>query len=487
MKKQRFLQEFLLGVLILFFLPFSGAYAGVNRAEDKVFEASWYLNAYSDLKAAFGNDLVAATNHWLNHGLFECRQGAMGFSALEYIDMYPDLNSAFGASGCAAAIDHYLNDGARERRAGRYVLDYKVFNPTWYLERNPDLKAAFGTSASAATRHWLLTGTAECRQANPFFASRDYLNKYGDLASVFGMQNCAAAVQHFVQFGAAEGRFVNPVKVHAGGVFGFSDLKNDVNSRIFRSLGGGLYIHASAWDTTSDSDKKEILGTFRNSPVALEFGYNQAWGRKFVDQYAGYGIQPRYVTANAFDNNTMPTLEGWKAYIAALRAGYGNNGIPASTKIYPTFEYQNYHSCVISGTNCSDLLANTVSNNQLFKNLIMESGGIVLDTPPDVALNSSTYREWLVDAIKWTRKNGYTSIVIVSPHTSGNSWSSDTDKFINFLIVQDAIPNEFVSENYNQLISPYPNFVGSESSGNTTMGVGLNLLRGLFGFQPLSN
>ncbi len=461
------------GVAMSAFMAVGYASAAVDRADSRVFNASWYLNAYPDLLDSFGNNTSAAKSHWLNSGIYECRQGAMGFWALDYLGLYPDVRNAVGNRACVAAIDHYLTNGINEGRVGRYILDAKVFDPLWYLSAHPDLKAAFGSDLKAVTNHWLANGSAECRQAKAFFSSQDYLNKYIDLVNAFGRNNCPAAAQHYVHFGFAEGRFINSVKVYAGGVAGILDLKNTGNSTNFRGFGGGLYIHSWAWGKITPADRQAILKSFQGSPIALEFGYNLGWGAVFRDQYQIYGIDPKYITANAFDSNNIPSVDGWKDYIKMLR----DSGVPNTTKIYPTFEYQNYHT----GT---ELLANKVSTNMVFQSLISISGGIVLDTPPGHALaRENAYLEWVADAITWTKNHGYTAIVIVSPHFSGSSWALDTHTFINFLASRNAIPNEFVSENYagDAWGDPnYPNVVGNENNINHTLGLGLNLLRGLF-------
>ena len=56
-------------------------YLGVSRTVyngidySLVFDADYYLNRYSDLKAAFGSDKNAALNHFMTYGLKEGRQG----------------------------------------------------------------------------------------------------------------------------------------------------------------------------------------------------------------------------------------------------------------------------------------------------------------------------------------------------------------------------------------------------------------------------
>jgi serralysin len=91
--------------------------AGRTVLRGEVFDVGFYLRAYPDLQAAFGGDVNAATQHWLNNGLYEGRTGSPSFSAVSYLSRYGDLSNAFGAN-YAAAIQHYIFSGQYEGRSG---------------------------------------------------------------------------------------------------------------------------------------------------------------------------------------------------------------------------------------------------------------------------------------------------------------------------------------------------------------------------------
>lgn len=80
-----------------------------------VFDATYYSNKYPDLKAAYGTDATKLYNHFLNHGIYEGRQGCAAFNAKTYLSKYSDLKSAFG-NDYAKAINHYLTYGYNEGR-----------------------------------------------------------------------------------------------------------------------------------------------------------------------------------------------------------------------------------------------------------------------------------------------------------------------------------------------------------------------------------
>jgi hypothetical protein len=101
----------------------TGAVTSDRRLQ--VLDPTFYVNAYPDLKAAFGANVAAAQNHWLTYGINEGRQSSATFAITSYIARYPDLKRAFG-NNYAAALDHWFNHGINEKRdpspTGRFQL-----------------------------------------------------------------------------------------------------------------------------------------------------------------------------------------------------------------------------------------------------------------------------------------------------------------------------------------------------------------------------
>jgi phage terminase Nu1 subunit (DNA packaging protein) len=169
----------------------------------EAFDAQFYLSLYPDLQAAFGNDLQAATNHWLQQGLpNEGRRGARHFDVRFYLAQYPDLQAAFGTNYRAAA-DHWVSQGLPiEGRRGAREFDVR-----YYLGRYSDLSAAFGTNYSAALNHWIVQGLPnEGRRGSRELDVSFYLGTYPDLLAAFG-QNYTRAMDHWIMQGLPhEGR-----------------------------------------------------------------------------------------------------------------------------------------------------------------------------------------------------------------------------------------------------------------------------------------
>src|SRR4051812_18113060 len=64
-----------------------------------VFNWRFYLNAHADLPLHGITTAIGACAHWLNNGINEGRQGHAGFQSAQYLQRYPDLRNAFGATG----------------------------------------------------------------------------------------------------------------------------------------------------------------------------------------------------------------------------------------------------------------------------------------------------------------------------------------------------------------------------------------------------
>lgn len=187
-------------------------YVNFGSAEGRpteLFDPVSYLANNADLQAVFGNNLYEATRHYIQYGAAEGRSpgGAsgyegrldevIGFDPLQYLASYDDLTAAFGLN-LDAATDHYLNFGLAEERAA------DLFDEVLYVASNGDLINAFGTDYVAATEHYVSFGMSEGRSTDSFDPV-SYLDNNADLRAAFG-NNLLAAAEHYIQYGAAEGR-----------------------------------------------------------------------------------------------------------------------------------------------------------------------------------------------------------------------------------------------------------------------------------------
>lgn len=142
-----------------------------------VFDGSYYVNKYPDVKAAVGTDLWMAFHHFLNYGMAEGRQGKETFDVNSYRNQYADLRAAFG-NDLKSYYMHYIANGKKEGRAGTGCktlqgavtvyngVDYSaVFDYNYYISNNSDIKAAFGNDDVAVLAHFVNYGMSEGRTA----------------------------------------------------------------------------------------------------------------------------------------------------------------------------------------------------------------------------------------------------------------------------------------------------------------------------------
>lgn len=109
----------------------------------------------------------------------------------------PNFGTA-GSSQEAAFVPLTIDNKVLPGSSKGASTDPRVFNAEFYMKFYPQLHLA---SDADAIRDWTTKGAQACRRGSFFFYSRDYLNRYGDLA-----KDCAAAVEHFVVAGFNESR-----------------------------------------------------------------------------------------------------------------------------------------------------------------------------------------------------------------------------------------------------------------------------------------
>ena len=80
-----------------------------------LFDPTYYSNQYSDLQKAFGNNAQKLFNHFINHGMKECRQPSATFDVAFYKKSYKDLQKAYGEN-IPEYYKHYVKYGHKERR-----------------------------------------------------------------------------------------------------------------------------------------------------------------------------------------------------------------------------------------------------------------------------------------------------------------------------------------------------------------------------------
>ena len=80
-----------------------------------VYDYYYYTERYPDIKAAYGNDDIAALNHFIKYGMKEGRQGSSEFNLSKYKSAYADLRNAYGNDNKGYYL-HYIKFGKSEGR-----------------------------------------------------------------------------------------------------------------------------------------------------------------------------------------------------------------------------------------------------------------------------------------------------------------------------------------------------------------------------------
>ena len=80
-----------------------------------IFNAAYYANTYSDVKAAFGTNATNLLNHFKTYGMKEGRKGCSSFDVKVYKANNADLQNAFG-NDYVKYFQHYLTYGYKENR-----------------------------------------------------------------------------------------------------------------------------------------------------------------------------------------------------------------------------------------------------------------------------------------------------------------------------------------------------------------------------------
>lgn len=190
-------------------------YNGVDYSA--VYSYSYYVNTYSDIKKAFGNDESAVLKQFVEYGMKEGRQGNADFNVYTYKNRYADLRSKYG-SDLKSYYLHYINYGKREGRSGKGTsavvspltvyngVDYSaVYDLAYYSGKYSDIKKAYGDDDISTLKQFVEYGMKEGRQGNEDFNVYTYKNRYPDLRSAYG-SDLKSYYLHYVKYGKQEGR-----------------------------------------------------------------------------------------------------------------------------------------------------------------------------------------------------------------------------------------------------------------------------------------
>lgn len=189
-------------------IPISGAiyyhYSGNDNNKDMLdykttlFDPYFYYKLYPDLQKAYGYNIDALWNHWVECGIKEGRISSPLFDVGYYLNNNTDLKNAF-KDDYMAAYKHFLNFGYKEKRKISPIMDIE-----WYFNNNPDVAKVCGLQG--ALIHAATFGMKEGRSTSSNFNPQNYAKRYIDLSNAYGTNDYTNYFRHYIWFGINEGR-----------------------------------------------------------------------------------------------------------------------------------------------------------------------------------------------------------------------------------------------------------------------------------------
>lgn len=139
----------------------AGISASQRNLYQKVFDYSFYSQAYPDVVASVGNNSQALLDHYINCGAREGRSASEFFNLLAYANRYPDLVAAFGGN-FDAYVQYYVTTGAQSaqnasandayltpERAANIITRMNTLIGTCTTVYNPDIPRANNVQLAA--------------------------------------------------------------------------------------------------------------------------------------------------------------------------------------------------------------------------------------------------------------------------------------------------------------------------------------------------
>ncbi len=257
-------------------------YNGVDYSA--VYDYTYYISKYPDLKKAFENDDAGLLEHFVNYGMSEGRQAKENFDVKSYRNAYVDLRRAFG-SDLKQYYIHYIQFGSKEGRKAIGVtslqnpntvyagVDYSsVYNYDYYIANNSDVVKVLGTDENVVLEHFVNYGMSEGRRGNESFDVKSYRNAYSDLRSAFGT-DWKQYYMHYIQFGSKEGR----KKIN-----GITSIQNPITT--YNGIDYSA-VYDYNYYITANQDVVKTLGTDDNSIIKHFVDFGMAEGRHANEKF----------------------------------------------------------------------------------------------------------------------------------------------------------------------------------------------------------
>lgn len=259
-----------------------------GHSPNRYFDEVWYLSFYKDVhKAVIEGIYESGFAHYCAGGHVH-NSGHWLFDELEYRRRYHELTQrALEEQGFANGYDHFLEIGSERNYIGHrffnadlcrqlslrfpeyfapgqslfsswLVLPSSIanagrvswyFDPVWYLNSYPSVQKDIDEGRySSALHHYMTNGRARSFDPLEFFSEEEYEGLYPDLKAALDQGVFRNGYDHFVKFGANEGR--SPGKnLGMASYMSRPQVRRDLQNKIFDTP----FTHYVAGRVTPDS------------------------------------------------------------------------------------------------------------------------------------------------------------------------------------------------------------------------------------------
>jgi len=283
--------------------------------------------------------------------------------------------------------------------------------------------------------------------------------------------------------------------IFVGGTGGFNALQDGVQFKELLKTGHvGLYQHATAISAAENPPsiiraiERAFTGTGSGEAELGQVGWNYftlppSYGY-YQSVYIQNGLHPSEANVNTPSDSAAPgqleeDIEQWKEYVDAARTAGIETVAPVVGPNDP------------SEPKLGDNVFATNPFYELEREEALYGKAMAFDVPPNFFLTGGSgpgYDKFIVQAIQWGNAHGLRTTMLLSPYPwptnadgqpdtfaqfTGNTFSRDTEIFVNLLLDEQAVPSEWAVDNYED---PYPDdapAVVPETAPNTSTEVGL--------------
>lgn len=219
----------------------------------------------------------------------------------------------------ATGIAQYF--GLKKEKPEEYSA---VFDAAYYADRYPDLKTAFGNDDSALLQHFIQYGMAEGRQGSSQFDVYSYKNLYPDLRAAFG-NNLKSYYMHYISSGKAEGRkatgvntLQKPITTYNGidysAVYDYNYYlkKHSDLAKIYTNDDIGLLAHFVNCGMSEGRQAKDSFDVFsyRNQYQDLRVAFGNNLKNYYMHYISNGKAEGRKATGVKFIQNPITTYNG---------------------------------------------------------------------------------------------------------------------------------------------------------------------------------